>query len=157
MHSIGKEKSCQTQHMTQNILSHYDEKQKILTANNSDKSIITLFSGLLKAPIREINIQPKTVVFSLETEHRPILSKPYTLEELKANADDNNIVYGWISLPLHQVIDNDFENFLDNLSLKLTGTELLSGTNYELVCNDDDNLIFYVEGDISLILEAWGE
>lgn len=143
-----------TKHIITMSRKDYDEKQKILTANNSDKSIITLFSGLLKAPIREINIQPKTVVFSLETEHRPILSKPYTLEELKANADDNNIVYGWISLPLHQVIDNDFENFLDNLSLKLTGTELLSGTNYELVCNDDDNLIFYVEGDISLILEA---
>lgn len=132
----------------------YDEKQKILTANNPDKSIITLFSGLLKVPIREINIQPKTVVFSLETEHRPILSEPYTLEELKANANDNNIVYGWVSIPLHQVIDTDFESFLDNLSLKLTGTELLSGTNYELVCNDNDNLIFYVEGDISLILES---
>lgn len=132
----------------------YDEKQKILTANNPDKSIITLFSGLLKVPIREINIQPKTVVFSLETEHRPILSEPYTLEELKANANDNNIVYGWVSIPLHQVIDTDFESFLDNLSLKLTGTELLSGTNYELVCNADDNLIFYVEGDVSLILES---
>lgn len=132
----------------------YDEQQKILTANNPDRSIITLFSGLLKVPIREINIQPKTVIFSLETKHHPILSEPYTLEELKANADDNNIVYGWVSLPLHQVINNNFESFLDNLSLKLTGTELLSGTNYELICNDDDNLIFYVEGDVSLILES---
>ena len=143
-----------TKHIITMSRKDYDEKQKMLTENNPDRCIITLFSGLLKAPIREINIQPKTVVFSLETEYRPILSKPYTLEELKANADDNNIVYGWISLPLHQVIDNDFENFLDNLSLKLTGTELLSETNYELVCNDGDNLIFYVEGDISLILEA---
>lgn len=143
-----------TKHIITMSRKDYDEKQKILTKTNPDRSIITLFSGLLKVPIREINIQPKTVTFTLETEHRPILSEPYTLEELKANADDNNIVYGWVSLPLHQVIDNDFERFLDNLSLKLTGTELLSGTNYELVCNADDNLIFYVEGDVSLILES---
>lgn len=132
----------------------YEKKQKMLMSKNPDKSIITLFSGLLKAPIREINIQPKTVTFTLETKHHPILSEPYTLEELKQRANDNNIVHGWVSLPLHQVIDNDFEDFLDRLSLKLTGTELLSGTNYELVCNDDDNLIFYVEGDISLIIES---
>lgn len=143
-----------TKHIITMSRKDYDEKQKILTENNPDRSIITLFSGLLKVPIREINIQPKTVTFTLETEHRSILSEPYTLEELKANADDNNIVYGWVSLPLHQVIDNDFESFLDDLSLKLTGTELLSGTDYKLVCNDDDNLIFYVEGDISLILES---
>lgn len=143
-----------TKHIITMSRKDYDEKQKILTENNPDKSIITLFSGLLKVPIREINIQPKTVTFTLETEHRPILSEPYTLEELKVNADDNNIVSGWVSLPLHQVINTDFENFLDNLSLKLTGTELLSGTDYKLVCNDDDNLIFYVAGDISLILES---
>lgn len=148
------ETAYDTKHIITMSRKDYDEKQKMLTENNPDKSIITLFSGLLKAPIREINIQPQTVVFSLETEHRPILSEPYTLEELKANADDNNIVYGWVSMPLHQVIDNDFESFLDRLSLKLTGTELLSGTNYELVCNDNDNLIFYVEGDISLIIES---
>ncbi len=135
----------------------YDEKEKILTANNPNQNIIHLFSGLLKAPIREINIQPKTVTFSLETKNSPILSEPYTLEELKNRANNNNIVHGWVSLPLNQVIDNDFETFLDRLSCKLTGTELLSGTNYELVCNDDNNLIFYVEGDISLILETWGE
>lgn len=135
----------------------YEKKQKMLMSKNPDKSIITLFSGLLKAPIREINIQPKTVTFTLETKHYPILSEPYTLEELKQRANDNNIVYGWVSLPLHQVIDTDFESFLDNLSLKLTGTELLSGTNYELICNNDDNLIFYVAGDISLILETWSE
>lgn len=143
-----------TKHIITMPRKDYDEKQKILTENNPDRSIITLFSGLLKVPIREINIQPKTVTFTLETKHRPILSEPYTLEELKANADDNNIVYGWVSLPLHQVIDDDFESLLDNLSLKLTGTELLSGTDYKLVCNDDDNLIFYVAGDISLILES---
>lgn len=148
------ETTYDTKHIITMSRKDYDEKQKMLTENNPDRSIITLFSGLLKVPIREINIQPKTVTFTLETEHRPILSEPYTLEELKAKADDNNIVYGWVSLPLHQVIDNDFESFLDNLSLKLTGTELLSGTNYELVCNDNDNLIFYVEGDISLILES---
>lgn len=142
-----------TKHVITMSRKAYDEKQKILTENNPDKSIITLFSGLLKVPIREINIQPKTVTFTLETKHRPILSEPYTLEELKANADDTNIVYGWVSLPLHQVINTDFENFLDNLSLKLTGTELLSGTDYKLVCNDDDNLIFYVAGNISLIIE----
>lgn len=143
-----------TKHIITMSRKDYDEKQKILTENNPDRSIITLFSGLLKVPIREINIQPKTVTFTLETKHRPILSEPYTLEELKANADDNNIVYGWVSLPLHQVINTNFESFLDNLSLKLTGTELLSGTDYKLVCNDDDNLIFYVAGDISLILES---
>lgn len=68
-----------TKHIITMSRKDYDEQQKILTANNPDRSIITLFSGLLKVPIREINIQPKTVVFSLETEHRPILSEPYIL------------------------------------------------------------------------------
>lgn len=148
------ETTYDTTHVITMPRKDYEKKQKILISKNPDKSIITLFSGLLKAPIREINIQPKTVTFTLETKQHPILSEPYTLEELKQRADDNNIVYGWVSLSLHQVIDTDFESFLDNLSLKLTGTELLSGTNYELICNDDDNLIFYVEGDISLILET---
>lgn len=68
-----------TKHIITMSRKDYDEQQKILTANNPDRSIITLFSGLLKVPIRKINIQPKTVVFSLETEHRPILSEPYIL------------------------------------------------------------------------------
>lgn len=72
-----------TTHIITMSRKDYDEKQKILTENNPDRSIITLFSGLLKVPIREINIQPKTVTFTLETKHRPILSEPYTLEECK--------------------------------------------------------------------------
>lgn len=151
------ETTYDTKHVIIMQRKDYDEKQKMLIPKHPDKSLICLFSSLLKVPIKEINIQPEMVTFSLETKNHPILSEPYTLEELKKRANDNNIVYGWVSLPLHQVIDFDFENFLDQLSLKLTGTELLSGTNYELVCNDADNLIFYVEGDISLILETWSE
>lgn len=143
-----------TKHVIVISRKDYNAKRKILTSNNHDKSILDLFSGLLKAPIKDFNIQSDTVVFLLETKDYPILSKPYTLDELKNRANDNNIVHGWVSLPLNQIIKHDFDDFLDQLSFKLTGTELLSGTNYELVCNNDENLIFYVEGDISLILES---
>ncbi len=40
-----------TKHIITMSRKDYDEQQKILTANNPDRSIITLFSGLLKIPI----------------------------------------------------------------------------------------------------------
>lgn len=77
----------ETKHVIVMPRKEYDEKRKTLTSHNRDKSIRSLFSGLLKAPIKDINIQSEIVVFSLETKDYPILSKPYTQEELKNHAN----------------------------------------------------------------------
>lgn len=116
--------------------------------------ILTAFSKELKTPISEISKRDDCVILTVATKGHPRLSQPYTVDELKRLADDKNYIYGWVSIPFNKIVNNDFEWMLDALSNGLTGTELLSAIDYEVITSDEDNIIFYVTGDISMILET---
>ncbi len=59
-----------------------------------------------------------------------VLTQPLTIEEIKAQKDENNYVTGNIIISLGDAIDNDLEGFLD-FTIELTDNECLIDINYE--------------------------
>lgn len=69
--------------------------------------------------------------------------------------ENNGIVTGTVFVSLDAIIGGDLESLLDILSEKLTGSTLLSGTNYKFMplSSTTESLCFKVTGDASLVLE----
>lgn len=80
-----------------------------------------------------------------------------TMNEIKKQMADKGNVCGLVRVSLCDVIDNDLEGFLDILSEGLTGSPLLMDINYNVDHNEDDDLIIYVTGDASEIIEVEDE
>ena len=75
--------------------------------------------------------------------------------EVLASRDENNRVEGYIQIHISDIIDNDYEGFLDAISEKLVGSDLLMDVNYDVVglADEPNELILKVSGDVSMILE----
>lgn len=77
--------------------------------------------------------------------------------EVLASRDENNYVEGYIQIHISDMIDNDYEDFLDFISEKLVGSNLLMDVNYEVVAQAKkmfpNELILKVTGDVSTIIE----
>ena len=86
-----------------------------------------------------------------------VLAQPLTIEEIKAQKDENNYVTGNIIISLGDAIDNDLEGFLDFIAIELTGNECLMDINYEEIGFISGGIILKVTGDVSSILEMEGE
>lgn len=84
-----------------------------------------------------------------------LLEKPLTLDEIAEMRKKNRDGYisGVVHVDLNDVIEKDLEGFLDTLSSKLTGTELLSDIKYTVVGVEDGDLAIKVEGDPEMVLE----
>jgi len=76
--------------------------------------------------------------------------------DILANRDDNNYVEGYVQLHISSLIDNDYESFLDLLSISLVDSDLLMDINYDVVAlaEDKNELIFRVSGDATTIIET---
>lgn len=77
--------------------------------------------------------------------------------EILASRDENNFVKGYIQIHISNMIDNNYEGFLDFISEKLVGSNLLMDVNYEVVAQAKkmfpNELILEVTGDVSTIIE----
>lgn len=87
-----------------------------------------------------------------------ILTKPYTIKEMKANKVDifeTQYIEGYIEVSLDEIIKRDYEEFLDLISEKLTGSILLREVVYKIIGLNDqnNNIILFVSGDATIILE----
>ena len=75
-----------------------------------------------------------------------------------AARDENNFVEGYIQIHISDMIDNDYEGFLEFISEKLVGSDLLMDVNYEVVAQAKkmfpNELILKVTGDASTIVES---
>ena len=70
----------------------------------------------------------------------------------KPYLDKEGLVHGVVSVDLDEVIGHTIEDFLDLLSTRLTGTELLCDIRYTIVGIDKpDTFYFEVVGDPSMI------
>lgn len=72
--------------------------------------------------------------------------------------DENGYVTGRIVIPLSDIIDHDFEEFLDLVAEKLVDNDCLMDINYKAVGIDniesgDADIILEVSGDVSEIIE----
>ncbi len=77
--------------------------------------------------------------------------------DIIASRDENNYVEGYVQIHISDMIDNDYDGFLDLISEKLVDSDLLMDINYEVVAQAKkmfpDELILKVTGDASSIVE----
>lgn len=87
----------------------------------------------------------------MNTVNMNIRTTPYTEKEMKDMVKAGHVyVKENILIELNDLINNDFEQFLDVVSLKVTGTELLSEIGYNIFgLMDGHTLIMEVSGNIS--------
>ena len=84
------------------------------------------------------------------------LEKPLTLEELKSLANENDYVKDIIiAISNEEIIENDYEGFLDLISKKVTGSICLREINEKMIgCIPEKELILYsVTGNIADVIE----
>lgn len=108
-----------------------------------------------KAP-RKYNATTEELVSELEKRYDNLYPIREASEVL-ASRDKNNYVEGYIQIHASDMIDNDYEGFLDFISEKLVGSDLLMDVNYEVVAQAKkmflNELILKVTGDVSTIIE----
>lgn len=83
-----------------------------------------------------------------------VLRKPYTVPEIRSLCDENNYITGCVSVPLKDIIDCDFEQFLDLLERRLVNDGCLMDIRYDAVGikgagSEDTCIILKVTGDAS--------
>lgn len=83
------------------------------------------------------------------------LTSPLTQDEMTSRLDENGYITGLVLVDLSELIDNEFEETLDMLSERLTGSIRGMDINYNVVAVQDDgfSLIMKVSLDPSMILD----
>lgn len=82
-----------------------------------------------------------------------ILKKPLGKSQIMARMDRDGYIKGVVAVDLEDVIDGDREAFLNVISTKLVGSDLLMDISYRLVGQRDDVLYIEVIGDPSEALQ----
>lgn len=84
------------------------------------------------------------------------LKQPLTPEEIEDIVDENYYIEGIVAIKDREMINLDYESFLDTLSEKLTGSPCLQEIQETMVgCIPEKNLVLYkVVGDASGILDC---
>lgn len=85
-----------------------------------------------------------------------IILKPLSLTEIKERLEDESTyIRGVVPIGLQDIVDNDFETFLDILSENLIGNVCLMDINYKCVGIEDEGqtLLIEVSGDVSNVLD----
>ena len=80
---------------------------------------------------------------------KPVLTR----EEIVAQFESTGEVKGKVSVSPNDMIEGDLESFLDLLSIRLIGDELLCDTRYRAVGVEDGDVVFEVTGDPSMSLD----
>lgn len=82
------------------------------------------------------------------------LTKVRSPQEIIAGRDENNYAEGYVHIKLSDATGNTYEDFLDIISEKLVGSDLLMDINYKVVAiAEDDTMVLRVSGDLSSIFE----
>ena len=85
-----------------------------------------------------------------------VLRKPLTPEEMSPQViQHDGRVKGVVAVKLWEVIECDSESFLDIISTRLAGSDMLQDFAYKVVGHDGDTLHIEVEGDASEIERDW--
>ena len=83
------------------------------------------------------------------------LCAPLSEVTIRKHMDKDNYISGVIKIHISDMIDNDFEDFLDFISTELVGNELLMNIDYKVLglCEDEENTLYLlVSGDVSNVL-----
>lgn len=86
-----------------------------------------------------------------------VLEEPLTIEQMKEQMKNNNLVTGIVNIHISDIIDNDFEGFLDILSEKLVGSPCLMSIDYKAVAANNNEIYLQVFGDASSVINFESE
>lgn len=137
--------------LTEQEQKYFLRKMEEYAQSQGHLSLQELYDAVLKeneeetASASHININGKEYLYG-----------PVSEENIRKYADDNNYIKGIVEVHILDLIDHDLEGFLDIISTKLVGNELLSDINYDIVGlhpDDKNTLYILVSGNVSLILE----
>ena len=82
------------------------------------------------------------------------LTKPLSIREIKKQSNNGKTyITANVTLELSDIYDGH-ESFLDALSQKLVGSELLMDITYSVVGGKGTAVVFEVSGDVSQVLES---
>ena len=70
-----------------------------------------------------------------------IVEHPYTPKEIRSSMKADGLISGVVKVELRDIINTDFEGFLDILSENLIGNPCLMGIDYKIVGYEDDSLL----------------
>lgn len=80
------------------------------------------------------------------------LEKPYSNREIKKLSNNGkNYITGRVAVECNELFDG-LESFLDTLSRKLVGDDLLMDISYKVVGGEGSTIAFEVTGDVSEVL-----
>jgi hypothetical protein len=80
----------------------------------------------------------------------------FDLTELKARADENGVIVGEVAFTANELIHDDFEDLLDEMSERLTGTIILTDIDFQPVRVDDEHrVVLLVSGNITDIVDSY--
>jgi hypothetical protein len=80
-----------------------------------------------------------------------VLDKPLSVKEIIEKKGDDNYLTGVVAIATEDVIGEDFEGFLDIISIALVGDDLLMDIGYIIKGVSEDGVTLYIEvtGDVS--------
>jgi hypothetical protein len=82
---------------------------------------------------------------------------PFSQASLRASVRRGEYVSGIVAVDLGDIIDRDLEGLLDELSMLLTGSELLMDITYTVVGHEGQTLWLEVTGDATEVVGCMGE
>lgn len=107
------------------------------------------------------NTNDKNVIngnYNISINGKEYLYGPLPEEVISANTDENGYIEGVIKLNLSDIINADYEQFLDTLSKALVENDLLMDPSYEIIslCPEEKNTFFIlVRGDATTVIESF--
>ena len=84
------------------------------------------------------------------------LDKPLSIQEMKRQMKAQNCIIGTVKISLQEIIDSDLNRFIDLLSNRLTGSLLLTDTNWHVTGHNGDTLHICVSGNACHIIKENG-
>lgn len=76
-----------------------------------------------------------------------VLNKPLTKKQIRSKADRNGCISGIVPFNVHNIINNDYQGFLEQLSETMVGTKYtLSNITFKVVGAIGNDILFEING-----------
>lgn len=82
-----------------------------------------------------------------------VMTRAYTKKEIEERMDENNFVKGNVPFTMNELIDADYEGFLDLAAERLVNSVMLMEIDTKVVGTVGETIIVEVSGDASEVID----
>lgn len=82
-----------------------------------------------------------------------VMTRAYTKKEIEERMDENNFVKGNVPFTMNELIDTDYEGFLDLAAERLVNSVMLMEIDTKVVGTVGETIIVEVSGDVSEVID----